>query len=97
VGRWRTAIRAAGGALLPLGTFQAPLAQLAEQQTLNLRVRGSSPWRRTHSDLGFYLSGSASWRPFAANVALGLLVSPDLVTGPGRRALWTPYLWLYTA
>ena len=25
----------------------APLAQLAEQQTLNLRVRGSSPWRRT--------------------------------------------------
>src|ERR1700734_1428727 len=31
----------------------APLAQLAEQQTLNLRVRGSSPWRRTRSDLGF--------------------------------------------
>ena len=29
--------------------FQAPLAQLAEQQTLNLRVRGSSPWRRTSS------------------------------------------------
>src|ERR1700733_7925949 len=26
---------------------RAPLAQLAEQQTLNLRVRGSSPWRRT--------------------------------------------------
>ena len=24
-----------------------PLAQLAEQQTLNLRVRGSSPWRLT--------------------------------------------------
>ena len=31
--------------------FQAPLAQLAEQQTLNLRVRGSSPWRRTHPGL----------------------------------------------
>ena len=30
----------------------APLAQLAEQQTLNLRVRGSSPWRRTRSDPG---------------------------------------------
>ena len=25
----------------------APLAQLAEQLTLNQRVRGSSPWRRT--------------------------------------------------
>ena len=24
-----------------------PLAQLVEQQTLNLRVRGSSPWRLT--------------------------------------------------
>jgi hypothetical protein len=27
--------------------LQAPLAQLAEQLTLNQRVRGSSPWRRT--------------------------------------------------
>ena len=26
----------------------APLAQLAEQLTLNQRVRGSSPWRRTN-------------------------------------------------
>ena len=26
---------------------RAPLAQLAEQRTLNPRVRGSSPWRRT--------------------------------------------------
>jgi hypothetical protein len=34
---------------------RAPLAQLAEQRTLNPRVRGSSPWRRTRhtaSDLG---------------------------------------------
>src|SRR6202012_4952847 len=30
-----------------MSRHQAPLAQLAEQQTLNLRVRGSSPWRRT--------------------------------------------------
>ncbi len=51
-----------------------PLAQLAEQQTLNLRVRGSSPWRLTTSFLlncfnldGFWVlpgrrlpSGSAS-------------------------------------
>ena len=34
----------------------APLAQLAEQRTLNPRVRGSSPWRRTRTDLGFYKS-----------------------------------------
>jgi hypothetical protein len=27
--------------------FAGPLAQLAEQQTLNLRVRGSIPWRLT--------------------------------------------------
>ncbi len=32
-------------------SFHAPLAQLAEQRTLNPRVRGSSPWRRTRSDL----------------------------------------------
>jgi hypothetical protein len=30
-------------------TVRAPLAQLAEQLTLNQRVRGSSPWRRTES------------------------------------------------
>ena len=29
------------------GTWFGPLAQLAEQQTLNLRVRGSIPWRLT--------------------------------------------------
>jgi hypothetical protein len=29
------------------GRLKAPLAQLAEQLTLNQRVRGSSPWRRT--------------------------------------------------
>jgi hypothetical protein len=34
--------------VLRFPTFQlAPLAQLAEQRTLNPRVRGSSPWRRT--------------------------------------------------
>src|SRR5215472_9307590 len=36
--------------------LKAPLAQLAEQRTLNPRVRGSSPWRRTRTDLGFYQS-----------------------------------------
>ncbi len=38
-----------------MARHDAPLAQLAEQQTLNLRVRGSSPWRRTRADLVFLL------------------------------------------
>ncbi len=33
--------------LLTSPPHHAPLAQLAEQRTLNPRVRGSSPWRRT--------------------------------------------------
>jgi hypothetical protein len=41
-----------GGGRRPCATVfpvadRAPLAQLAEQRTLNPRVRGSSPWRRT--------------------------------------------------
>jgi hypothetical protein len=48
-------IRRSGRSLLTSGRCQrAPLAQLAEQRTLNPRVRGSSPWRRTCDDLGFY-------------------------------------------
>ena len=50
--------------LASIAEVRAPLAQLAEQQTLNLRVRGSSPWRRTHSDLGLYLFQALSCRPF---------------------------------
>jgi hypothetical protein len=51
--------------LLPSGRCQrAPLAQLAEQRTLNPRVRGSSPWRRTRSDLGFYRPRSFFSCPF---------------------------------
>src|ERR1700761_5823863 len=46
------AIRVRGRGLATIAQVHAPLAQLAEQQTLNLRVRGSSPWRRTDSDLG---------------------------------------------
>ena len=41
-------IRGSARSLLTSGRCQrAPLAQLAEQRTLNPRVRGSSPWRRT--------------------------------------------------
>ena len=47
-------IRMPRRSLLTSACSQAPLAQLAEQRTLNPRVRGSSPWRRTRSDLGFY-------------------------------------------
>ncbi len=35
-----------------------------KQRTLNLRVRGSSPWRRTHSDLGICPFRAPSCRPF---------------------------------
>ena len=37
---------------------------MVEQQTLNLRVRGSSPWRRTYSDLGLYPFRALWSRPF---------------------------------
>src|SRR6185437_9106479 len=42
--------------LLSFAAFLAPLAQLAEQRTLNPRVRGSSPWRRTRIELVLLLS-----------------------------------------
>src|SRR2546430_15271231 len=42
----------------------APLAQLAEQRTLNPRVRGSSPWRRTR-DQGSDLAVLAGSEPFS--------------------------------
>ena len=38
-------------------TALAPLAQLAEQLTLNQRVWGSSPWRRTHDRPGMSVPG----------------------------------------
>ena len=46
--------------LLVAGGLTALLAAVprAGQRTLNLQVRGSSPWRCTHSDLGLYDSRS---------------------------------------
>ena len=38
------------------------------QRTLNLRVRGSSPWRRTRSDLGFYCPRLFFSCPFCPHV-----------------------------
>ncbi len=52
------AIRSARSSVLAFSAI-APLAQLAEQRTLNPRVRGSSPWRRTRPDLGFSRPGSS--------------------------------------
>ena len=46
-------IRMARRSLLTSACSQAPLAQLAEQRTLNPRVRGSSPWRRTRRSSRF--------------------------------------------
>src|ERR1700753_4480531 len=57
------AIRVRGRGLATIAQVHAPLAQLAEQQTLNLRVRGSSPWRRpewpgAHGSGSFFVPGS---------------------------------------
>jgi hypothetical protein len=61
-------IRMGRRSLLTSGCSQAPLAQLAEQRTLNPRVRGSSPWRRTRSDLGFYKNQVIFSCPFCPHV-----------------------------
>ena len=52
-----------------------------EQQTLNLRVRGSSPWRRTHSDLGLYVFRVLSCRPFPGHGCSTVARQ----SGPSRR------------
>ncbi len=88
---WRAAGRQGSGdsrserGLASITEVRAPLAQLAEQQTLNLRVRGSSPWRRTHSDLGFYRSGSDVVCPICPHVGSVLA----RVSGPGHGGLVT--------
>jgi hypothetical protein len=61
-------IRMARRSLLTSACSQAPLAQLAEQRTLNPRVRGSSPWRRTRTDLGFYKDQVVFSCPFCPHV-----------------------------
>jgi hypothetical protein len=53
----------------------APLAQLAEQRTLNPRVRGSSPWRRTRTDLGFPGLHPAPWS-YRGHIRSGFGPSP---------------------
>src|SRR5262249_7469606 len=48
------AVTAGSADTVTITGLQAPLAQLAEQRTLNPRVRGSSPWRRTRADLSLF-------------------------------------------
>ncbi len=65
----------------------APLAQLAEQQTLNLRVRGSSPWRRTRLPYTTGTSAHRGWRSKGPTPRLphGLACRSSLVD-VGRRS-----------
>src|SRR5271157_6598322 len=67
------------------------LVNRTEQRTLNPRVRGSSPWRRTRTDLGFTRFVFPREGRFSAMFAPRLLVSRDLVAagasvGPRRTA-----------
>jgi hypothetical protein len=57
----------------------AGTGKLIEQRTLNLRVRGSSLWRRTRFDLGFYHSRSRGH---------GVLVKSDRSAGSGQTTFW---------
>ena len=67
----------------------APLAQLAEQQTLNPRVRGSSPGGAPVLTWAYARSGSSREGRFGAMVAPRLLVSPDLVPRAALAGLAT--------
>ena len=65
----------------------AGLVIRTEQRTLYPRVRGSSPWRRTRTDLGFHSSRSFLCARFAHMLAPCSLVSHDRVaTGSSRTA-----------
>jgi hypothetical protein len=64
--------------------LHAPLAQLAEQLTLNQRVRGSSPWRRTLPDLRFRLKAHHVVVPRLVATATPSRAEP-LPLGPHRR------------
>ena len=63
--------------------LNAPLAQLAEQRTLNPRVRGSSPWRRTRTGLALYPFWVAPRYPFPDHA--GSMFAREF--GPGRPGL----------
>src|SRR6516225_2039292 len=58
--------------------------KLAEHWTLNPRVRGSSPWRRTRSDLGFHRSRSFLMCPICPHA--GSVLAREF-SGSPRRAV----------
>jgi hypothetical protein len=55
----------------------------SEHRTLNPRVRGSSPWRRTRSDLGFHDSRSFFMCPFCPHVC-SMFARPHGPSNPGH-------------
>ena len=63
----RTLSFADRAAIVPVG--QGPLAQLVEQQTLNLRVRGSIPWRLTNDSSARLLLSNSESVGFVAGAA----------------------------
>jgi hypothetical protein len=72
------------------GDEYAPLAQLAEQLTLNQRVRGSSPWRRT--DTGPRLTPGPDFRfnrtPQGRRPGLGNVATMATTNLAIRRCQW---------
>jgi len=64
---------------------------------LNPRVRGTSPWRRTRSELVFLPFLYPRRRPFLAMFAPRLLVSPNIVDHARRTPRFSPCRWLYAA
>jgi hypothetical protein len=74
----------------------ADTGKLAEQRTLNLRVRGSSPWRRTHLTWGFIAPGHFLCVRFVPMLAPRWLVSQDpIVAGLSNLARFGPLRGLW--
>jgi hypothetical protein len=74
-----------------IGRYRSTSKNQTEQRTLNPRVPGSSPWRRTRTDLGFRRSRSFLMCPVCPYVgsvfaAVGRAVAAGLV----RPAHWRP-------
>src|SRR4051812_34595647 len=68
-----------------------PLAQLAEQQTLNLRVDGSIPSRLT--TLSSALSDGAKYLKSGAVTAVRLNRFPSYAILSGKNSCWSRCFW----
>jgi hypothetical protein len=82
-----------GPARRSMTRHHAPLAQLAEQQTLNLRVRGSSPWRRTNLFPGHARSARLPWclrlQPGSNASSSNRLHSPPSSSAASGSSAWS--------